>query len=57
MSPVSCDAYCTEYICWDHHTGRDFLITWVWPNLSDKHHQTVPNDCIESKLNNFKIDV
>ena len=43
MSPVSYDAYCTEYVCWDHHTDGDFAIKLLWPNLSHKHHQTAPN--------------
>ena len=42
MSPASCDSYCTEYVHWDHHTDRKFLIKWVW-HLSDRHHHTVPN--------------
>ena len=54
VSPVSYDAYCTEYICWDlHHTDRDFLIKWVWPNSSDEHHETVPNDHIEKQVKQF----
>ena len=49
-SPVLCDAYCIEYICWAHHTYREFLIKWVWLNLSDKHHPTVPKLMIDNHI-------
>jgi len=42
------------YAAWAHHTV--FQIKWVWPNLSDKHHQTIPNDYRKASWIIFKID-